>query len=126
MSGPIRRADICFPASRAISKTATDPTCSFFSGCANFDNFAPGTRVVVRHYTYNGFAFLVNWSNDIDFQNVQLRTGPGIGFSVSNEGGYRGFRLYNSADHPRPWPPYLDSLRRDRPEHAGGHDRGGQ
>jgi hypothetical protein len=79
-----------------FQNSATDPSCSFFNGCANFDGFAPGTRVVVRHYTYNGFAFLVNWSNDIDFQNVQLRTGPGIGFSVSNEGGYRGFRLYNS------------------------------
>jgi len=79
-----------------FQNSSTDPSCSFFRGCANFDGFAPGTRVVVRHYTYNGFAFLVNWSNDIDFQNVQLRTGPGIGFSVSNEGGYRGFRLYNS------------------------------
>ena len=79
-----------------FQNSPTDPTCSFFNGCANFDGFAPGTRVVVRHYTYNGFAFLVNWSNDIDFQYVQLRTGPGIGFSVSSEGGYRGFRLYNS------------------------------
>lgn len=79
-----------------FQNSPTDPTCSFFNGCANFDGFTPGTRVVVRHYTYNGFAFLVNWSNDIDFQNVQLRTGPGIGFSVSSEGGYRGFRLYNS------------------------------
>jgi hypothetical protein len=79
-----------------FQNSAIDPSCSFFSGCANFDTFAPGTRVVVRHYTYNGFAFLVNWSNDIDFQNVQLRTGPGIGFSVSSGGGYRGFRLYNS------------------------------
>jgi len=79
-----------------FQNSSTDPTCSFFSGCANFDGFTSGTRVVVRHYTYNGFAFLVNWSNDIDFQNVQLRTGPGIGFSVSSEGGNRGFRLYNS------------------------------
>jgi len=79
-----------------FENSATDPSCSFFKGCANFDGFTPGTRVVVRHYTYNGFAFLVNWSNDIDFQNVQLRTGPGIGFSASSEGGYRGFRLYNS------------------------------
>jgi len=76
--------------------SASDPTCSFFSGCANFDSFAPGARVIVRHYTYNGFAFLVNWSNDIDFENVKLRTGPGIGFSVSNNGGYRGFRIANS------------------------------
>jgi hypothetical protein len=79
-----------------FQNSLTDSSCSFFQGCANFDSFALGTRVVVRHYTYNGFAFLVNWSNDIDFQNVQLRTGPGIGFSVSSEGGYRGFRLYNS------------------------------
>jgi hypothetical protein len=79
-----------------FQNSASDSSCSFFAGCANFDNFTPGTRVVVRHYTYNGFAFLVNWSNDIDFENVKLRTGPGIGFSVSNNGGYRGFRLAHS------------------------------
>jgi hypothetical protein len=72
----------------------TDPSCSFFQGCANFDIFAPGTRVIVRHYTYNGFAFLVNWSNDVTFENVKLRTGPGI--ADGNNGGYRGFRLANS------------------------------
>lgn len=77
--------------------SATDPTCSFFNGCANFDNFAAGTRVIVRHYTYNGFAVLVNWSNDIDFDNVTLRTSPGMGFSLSSNGGYRGFRIANSA-----------------------------
>jgi hypothetical protein len=74
----------------------TDPSCSFFQGCANFDIFAPGTRVIVRHYTYNGFAFLVNWSNDVTFENVKLRTGPGMGIAVGNNGGYRGFRLANS------------------------------
>ena len=79
-----------------FQNSASDPTCSMFEGCANFDLFAPGTRVIVRHYTYNGFAFLVNWSNDIDFENVKLRTGPGIGFSVSNNGGYRGFRIADS------------------------------
>ena len=71
-------------------------TCSFFYGCANFDIFSPGTRVIVRHYTYNGFAMLVNWSNDVTFDNVKLRTGPGIGISVANNGGYRGFQLVNS------------------------------
>lgn len=74
----------------------TDPTCSFGAGCANFDGFAHGSRVIVRHYTYNGFAVLVNWSNDIDFENVNLRTGPGMGFSLSSNGGYRGFRIANS------------------------------
>jgi hypothetical protein len=79
-----------------FQNSPADPTCSFFNGCANFDGFTPGTRVIVRHYTYNGFAVLVNWSNDIDFENVKLRTGPGIGFSVSSNGGYRGFRLADS------------------------------
>lgn len=79
-----------------FQNSPSDSSCSFFSGCANFDLFSPGTRVIVRHYAYNGFAFLVNWSNDIDFENVKLRTGPGIGFSVSNNGGYRGFRIANS------------------------------
>jgi len=79
-----------------FENTASDPTCSFFAGCANFDIFTPGTRVVVRHYTYNGFAFLVNWSNDVNFENVKLRTGPGVGMSIANNGGNRGFRLANS------------------------------
>jgi hypothetical protein len=79
-----------------FQNSASDPTCSMFSGCANFDLFAAGTRVIVRHYTYNGFAFLVNWSNDVDFENVWLRTGPGVGFDVGNDGGYRGFRIANS------------------------------
>ena len=79
-----------------FQNSTSDPTCSMFAGCANFDLFAPGTRVLVRHYTYNGFAFLVNWSNDINFENVKLRTGPGAGFSVSNNGGYRGFRIADS------------------------------
>lgn len=79
-----------------FQNSSSDLSCNFFQGCANFDLFTPGTRVIVRHYTYNGFAFLVNWSNDINFENVKLRTGPGIGFSVSNNGGYRGFRIANS------------------------------
>ena len=79
-----------------FQNSPSDPSCSMFAGCANFDLFTPDTRVIVRHYTYNGFAFLVNWSNDIDFENVKLRTGPGIGFSVSNNGGYRGFRIGDS------------------------------
>ena len=45
---------------------------------------------------------LVNWSNDIDFENVKLRTGPGIGISVGNNGGYRGFRFHNSEVKRRP------------------------
>ena len=79
-----------------FQNSSTDPTCSMFLGCANFDGFAPGTRVIVRHYTYNGQAISVNWSNDIDLDNVQLRTGPGMGITVSFNGGYRGFRLANS------------------------------
>jgi hypothetical protein len=77
--------------------SATDPTCSFFSGCANFDGFPEGSRVLVRHYTYNGIALLINWSNDIDIENLTLRTGPGNGIMITNNGGYRGFRLANSA-----------------------------
>ena len=76
--------------------SSTDPSCSFFQGCANFDSFAIGTRVLVRHYTYNGIAMLVNWSNDIDVENARLLTGPGMGFAAHNEGGYRGFRLAGS------------------------------
>ena len=74
-----------------------DPSCNFFQGCANFDGFARDTRVIARHYTYNGFAVLVNWSRDVDLEDVWLRTGPGMGISVGNDGGFRGFRLAHSA-----------------------------
>jgi hypothetical protein len=79
-----------------FQNSPTDPTCSFFQGCVNFDLFAPGSRVIVRHYTYNGFAIFVNWANDIDFENLTLRTGPGMGIAVGPNGGYRGFRIANS------------------------------
>ena len=79
-----------------FQNSATDPTCSFFNGCANFDIFTPGSRVIVRHYTYNGFAISITWANDIDFENLTLRTGPGVGIGAHDGGGYRGFRLANS------------------------------
>jgi hypothetical protein len=68
-----------------------------FAGCANFDLFATGTRVVVRHYTYNGFALLMNWSDDIDLENVKILTSPGMGIAVNEAGGFRGFRFANSS-----------------------------
>jgi hypothetical protein len=79
-----------------FQNSSTDPTCSFFDGCANFDIFAPGSRVIVRHYTYNGFAISITWANDITFDNLTLRTGPGVGIGAHDGGGYRGFRLANS------------------------------
>jgi hypothetical protein len=80
-----------------FQNSTTDPSCSFFAGCANFDGYAAGTRVIVRHYTYNGFALYVTWSNDVDLENLTLLTGPGMGIAVGSNGGYRGFRLHNSA-----------------------------
>jgi hypothetical protein len=79
-----------------FQNSPTDPACSFFNGCANFDIFAPGSRVIVRHYTYNGFAISITWANDIDFENLTIRTGPGVGIGAHDGGGYRGFRLANS------------------------------
>jgi hypothetical protein len=79
-----------------FQNSPTDPTCSFFNGCANFDIFALGSRVIVRHYTYNGFAISITWANDITFDNLTLRTGPGVGIGAHDGGGYRGFRLANS------------------------------
>ena len=75
----------------------TDATCSMYQGCANFDGFAIGARVIVRHYTYNGFALFVNWSNDVDFEHVNILTGPGMGIAVQNDGGFRGFRFAYSS-----------------------------
>ena len=83
-------------ASCNFSNGPTDPTCSMFAGCANFDAFAIGARVIVRHYTYNGFAIFINWSNDIDIEGAQIVTGPGMGIAVQNAAGYRGLRVANS------------------------------
>jgi hypothetical protein len=79
-----------------FQNSSTDSSCSFFDGCANFDIFTPGSRVIVRHYTYNGFAISIDWANDIDFENLTLRTGPGVGIGAHDGGGYRGFRLAGS------------------------------
>jgi hypothetical protein len=70
--------------------------CSFFNGCANFDAFEEHERVVVRHFTYNGEAIAVTWSNDVQFENVTLLTGPGDGIQTDSNGGFRGFRVHNS------------------------------
>jgi hypothetical protein len=75
----------------------TDPNCSMFQGCANFDQFAAGTRVIVRHYTYNGFVVSMNWSNDVDLENVHILTGPGMGIAVGEASGFRGFRVADSS-----------------------------
>jgi len=83
-------------ASCNFSNSAGDPTCSMFAGCANFDVFAVGARVIVRHYTYNGFAILMNWSNDVDIDGAHILTGPGLGIAVQNAAGFRGFRVANS------------------------------
>jgi len=83
-------------ASCNFSNSAGDSTCSMFAGCANFDIFAVGARVIVRHYTYNGFAILMNWSNDVDIDGAHILTGPGLGIAVQNAAGFRGFRVANS------------------------------
>lgn len=80
-----------------FTNSASDPTCSMFDACANFDVFSSGTRVVVRHYTYNGFALLVNWSDDVDIENAKILTGPGMGIGLKYEGGHRGFRFADSS-----------------------------
>jgi hypothetical protein len=68
-----------------------------FQGCANFDGFRSGARVIVRHYTYNGFAVLIEWSSDIDLEGIHILSGPGMGIAVENAGGFRGFRLAHSS-----------------------------
>ena len=76
--------------------SAAQADCSMFKGCANFDGFRSGERVIVRHYTYNGFALVVNWSNDIDLERIHILSGPGMGIAVQNAAGYHGFRLADS------------------------------
>ena len=71
-------------------------TCNFVSGCANFDAFEVRQRVIVRHFTYNGQAIVVTWSNDVQFENVTLLTGPGNGMTTDTNGGFRGFRVHDS------------------------------
>ena len=81
---------------RSCRVSESDGGCVFFDGCANFDGFAVGARVVVRHYTYNGFAVLVSWSDDVSIEGATILTGPGMGFGIRSDGGHRGFRLADS------------------------------
>ena len=68
--------------------------CSFFDGCANFDPFAVGERVLVRHYTYlNGAAIELVFTEDIDLENFTILTGPTDGIDTLANGGLRGLRI---------------------------------
>lgn len=76
--------------------SATDPSCSIFAGCANFDLFPVGTRALVRHCTYNGFAILVDLTSDLDIENAQILESPGVGIGTGSVGGFRGLRFAGS------------------------------
>ncbi len=64
--------------------------------CANFDYFPVNSRVVVRHYIYNGQAIYASASGDIDIERATILTSPGMGIAVNASGGQRGFRIANS------------------------------
>ena len=69
-------------------------SCSFFDGCANFDPFTVGERVLVRHYTYlNGAAIELVFTEDIDLENFTILTGPTDGIDTLANGGLRGLRI---------------------------------
>ena len=68
--------------------------CSFFDGCANFDPFSVGERVLVRHYSYlNGAAIDLVFTEDIDLENFTILTGPTDGVDTLANGGLRGLRI---------------------------------
>jgi hypothetical protein len=68
--------------------------CSFFDGCANFDPFTVGERVLVRHYSYlNGAAIAAVFTEDIDLENFTILTGPTDGVDTLANGGLRGLRI---------------------------------
>jgi hypothetical protein len=53
---------------------------------------AAGTRVAVRHAIYGDYGFLVTGeTNDLSFENIEIRQTPGMGFMVAMAG--RGFRF---------------------------------
>ena len=69
-------------------------SCSFFDGCANFDPFSVGERVLVRHYSYlNGAAIDLVFTEDIDLENFTILTGPTDGVDTLANGGLRGLRI---------------------------------
>jgi len=68
--------------------------CSFFDGCANFDPFSVGERVLIRHYSYlNGAAIELVFTEDIDLENFTILTGPTDGVDTLANGGLRGLRI---------------------------------
>jgi hypothetical protein len=74
-----------------------DGACSFFTGCANFDPFSIGERVLVRHYTmFNGAAILLTFTEDIDLENFSILTGPTDGVDTDGNNGLRGLRINNA------------------------------
>jgi hypothetical protein len=74
-----------------------DGGCSFFNGCANFDPFSIGERVLVRHYTmFNGAAILLTFTEDIDLENFSIVTGPTDGVDTDANNGLRGLRINNA------------------------------
>jgi hypothetical protein len=74
-----------------------DGGCSFFTGCANFDPFRIGERVLVRHYTmFNGAAILLTFTEDIDLEDFSILTGPTDGVDTDGNNGLRGLRIGNA------------------------------
>src|ERR1700733_8165010 len=63
------------------SKNPAD--CNYTNGCANFDYYALGTQVIVRYYVYNGLAFYVSYSDDIDLDNITILSSPGMAINVN-------------------------------------------
>jgi hypothetical protein len=89
----------CEPCNVVSEPTRSNPyECNFNARpfCANFDYFPVYSRVVVRHYIYNGQAIYVSASSDIDIEGATVLTSPGMGIAVNSSGGQRGFRIAHS------------------------------
>jgi len=91
-----KRGDREIYAPRDVTMTAPQ---TFVS--TDFDRFADGDEVIIRHYVYGSNAFSVGSNNlDLTFEGITVYSCPGMGFGFfSTE---RGFRLSNCKIMQRP------------------------
>ena len=84
-----------FPAGEA--KYLGNQTFSCACGAGNdFDQFPIGTRMIARHYYYEGQAAIsISWSNDVDIEQGTMMNVPGNAIQQGYGGGYRGLRIAN-------------------------------
>nr|HEX4316713.1 hypothetical protein [Kofleriaceae bacterium] len=94
--GLIYMCDHCARVASPYPSACDFTTSAANGGCANFDYFPVGARVVVRFFTMTEYGIYVSASDDVDLENITLNAAPGDGIVVRYGAGHRGFRVAGS------------------------------